>query len=180
MGAREREGEAVIELRIRQIAQLFESLDPSPFHERDLDAAAAAYILDWARELPRDRPIVIRIHLVDAATARPEELAAAIRGYFAEEAEAVRRDLRELFAMGRLYLAIGVAALALAILGGNLARAVFAPPLSALMQEGLIILGWVANWKPLETFLYDWLPLRRRRRLFGRLARARIELVETA
>ena len=27
----------VIEVRIRELAQLFNSLDPSPFHERDLD-----------------------------------------------------------------------------------------------------------------------------------------------
>ena len=30
----------VIELRMREIAQLFNSLDPSPFLERDLDANA--------------------------------------------------------------------------------------------------------------------------------------------
>ena len=40
----------------------------------------------------------------------------------------------------------------------------------------LIILGWVANWRPIQIFLYDWWPLRRRRRLYERLARAAIDL----
>ena len=36
--------------------------------------------------------------------------------------------------------------------------------------------GWVANWKPIEIFLYDWWPLARRRDLYRRLAAARVEV----
>lgn len=38
-------------------------------------------------------------------------------------------------------------------------------PVVRALEESLIILGWVANWKPIETFLYDWWPLKRRRDL---------------
>jgi hypothetical protein len=31
---------AVIEVRVRENGQLFNSLDPSPFHERDIDSDA--------------------------------------------------------------------------------------------------------------------------------------------
>mgnify|MGYP003392134273 CR=1 FL=1 len=41
----------VIEVRIRELAQLFNSFDASPFHERDLDDDAENYIVSWAREL---------------------------------------------------------------------------------------------------------------------------------
>lgn len=34
----------------------------------------------------------------------------------------------------------------------------------------------VANWRPIEIFLYDWWPLARRRDLFRRLAAAKVEL----
>jgi hypothetical protein len=47
------------------------------------------------------------------------------------------------------------------------------------VDEGLIILGWVANWRPLEIFLYDWWPLARRRRLFQRLAEMPVEVLTT-
>ena len=33
-------------------------------------------------------------------------------------------------------------------------------------NESLILLAWVANWRPIEIFLYDWLPLLRRRNLY--------------
>jgi hypothetical protein len=49
-------------------------------------------------------------------------------------------------------------------------------PKSKSLQESLIILGWVANWKPIEIFLYDWWPLARRRDLYRRLANASVEL----
>jgi len=32
-------------------------------------------------------------------------------------------------------------------------------------------------WKPMQTFLYDWWPLRREWRLFERLAAARVEVL---
>ena len=39
-----------------------------------------------------------------------------------------------------------------------------------IADEGLYIVGWVAMWRPLEIFLYDWRPIRRRQRLFAKLA----------
>jgi hypothetical protein len=39
---------ATIEVRIHEVSQIFNSLDPSPFTERDL---AEAYIVGWAREV---------------------------------------------------------------------------------------------------------------------------------
>ncbi|MEH2673645.1 hypothetical protein DXU07_31005 [Bradyrhizobium elkanii] len=53
--------------------------------------------------------------------------------------------------------------------------ALFANPLRRLLEESLLILDWVANWRPLEIFLYDWWPLVRRRDLYRRLSRAVIE-----
>jgi hypothetical protein len=47
---------------------------------------------------------------------------------------------------------------------------------SRFVDEGLVILGWVANWKPIEIFLYDWWPLARRRDLYRRLSDASFEL----
>jgi hypothetical protein len=51
-----------IELRVDEIAQLFHTLDPFPFRERDLDREAEEFIVGWARELPTDQPIRIIVH----------------------------------------------------------------------------------------------------------------------
>ncbi len=37
--------------------------------------------------------------------------------------------------------------------------------------------GWVANWRPMEIFLYDWWPLSRKRHRYERLAIAELEIV---
>ena len=39
-----------------------------------------------------------------------------------------------------------------------------------VLEESLIIVGWVANWRPIEIWLYDWLPIRRRIQLNRRIA----------
>jgi hypothetical protein len=38
-------------------------------------------------------------------------------------------------------------------------------PITRVIEESLIIFGWVANWKPIEIFLYEWWPIVRRREL---------------
>ena len=52
-----KESDGTIELRVEEISQLFDNLDPFPFRERDLDKDAEAYIVGWARELPRSQPL---------------------------------------------------------------------------------------------------------------------------
>ena len=43
-----------IELRLREVAQLFNSMDPTPFHHKDLDPDAEEFIESWALEFPPD------------------------------------------------------------------------------------------------------------------------------
>ena len=46
-----------------------------------------------------------------------------------------------------------------------------------ILQEGLLILGWVAMWRPLQIILYDWWPIRRYARLYSNLATMPVKLV---
>jgi hypothetical protein len=170
---------STIELSVREIAQLFETLDPYPFLQRDLDKDAEEFIVGWARELPRDHRIKIMVHLPKAEADSPSghDLARSMKAYFVHRAQAVKRDLRELFRIGRMSLAIGVAMLVACVVASQYVSTVVGEgPFGRVMAEGLIILGWVANWRPLEIFLYEWWPIARRRNLYGRLAVAEIEL----
>lgn len=168
-----------IELKIKEVGQLFQSLDPLPYRERDLDAGVEEYVVAWAREMPHegDIEIVVRLPAAEAAREEAGHVAEAMRNYFAYRAEATGWELRELFRVGRVSLATGLAVLGLCIvlarLMGNIVGGGY---LGRFFVEGLIIVGWVANWRPLEIFLYDWLPLVRRRRLYRRLAGAKVEL----
>jgi len=46
--------------------------------------------------------------------------------------------------------------------------------LPPILDEGLIILAWLALWRPAEMLLYGWVPLRRRQRLYERLIEIRV------
>src|SRR5258708_25778215 len=88
-----------IELRIAQISQLFDSLDPFPFREKDLDKEAEEFIVSWARELPVDRPLKIVVHLPQAQASTPEahELGAALTRYFGYRVRGIELGLTSLF-----------------------------------------------------------------------------------
>lgn len=168
----------VIRLRLRELSQLFNSLDPSPFIDRDLDADADDFIVSWARELPPHQELKL---LIDLAAAPPAERAAetedAVRHYFNARAESKRRDFRQLMRRGRISLVIGLLFLAgcITIANGFEKLGVFG--LSGIIQESFVIVGWVAMWRPLEIYLYDWWPLRAEWRVFRRLSRMEVELV---
>jgi hypothetical protein len=170
---------ATIEIRLETIEQLFHSLDPFPFHKKDLDRDAEEFIVSWARELPASQPIRIVIYLPPAETEKPEAriISGAVTGYFASRSVASARDLKDLFRIGRRALTVGLTVLAICVLLAQAAASNLPPrPFGQLIEESLIILGWVANWKPIEIFLYDWWPIVRQRNLYRRLAAAEIEV----
>jgi hypothetical protein len=169
--------EDTIELRVDEIAQLFHTLDPFPFRERDLDREAEDFIVGWARELPPDQTIRIIVHFPDSAaqTNESRELADAFSRHFSHRAGIIQSDLNELFRVGRRSLGIGVVVLVGSLLASHLAGGLLIDaPFKRPVEESFLILGWVANWRPLEIFLYDWWPIARRRDLYRRLSRAEV------
>lgn len=167
-----------IELRVDEIAQLFHTLDPSPFRERDLDREAEEFIVGWARELRADQPIRIIVHFPESELQNKaaKDLAEAIRGYFSHRTTVLQGDLTELFRVGRRSLGIGTIVLITCFAAARFASGFVEGSLSGMIEESFLILGWVANWRPLEIFLYDWWPIARRRDLYRRLAGASVEV----
>jgi hypothetical protein len=48
-----------------------------------------------------------------------------------------------------------------------------------ILKEGLLIVGWVAMWRPLEIFLYDWFPIYQRQQMFDKLSQIPIDIRTT-
>jgi hypothetical protein len=171
-------GTLSIELKLRDIAQLFNSLDPSPFNEQDLDHDAEEFIVGWARELPRDRPLHLILHLERPLPDGRDRASVvdAIHHYFAYRATITRLELRQLFKQGQTSLLIGTAFLAGCLLLGRLIAPNDAGAARSIAREGLTIGGWVAMWRPMQIYLYDWWPLWRLGALQRRLGRMKIDL----
>jgi len=173
------DGCTVIEVRVSELLQLFNSIDPAPFRERDLDPAVEEFIVDWSREAPANAPLALLVRIdrpansaVDAGVVRD-----AIHEFFAQRAIAARRRLRRLFRVGRVSLTIGLVVLTLSIIAAQFVyRRTGGAGLSGIFHESLLIGGWVAMWRPLEIFLYDWWPIRAEAKLFDRLAAMPVRL----
>lgn len=170
---------AEIAVRTHTIGHLFNSFDPSPFREKDLDVGVEEFLTSWVRELPQSAPFKIVVHLPQEEAARPEAagIGEAFAHYFVYRADIAQHELRELFRVGRLTLAIGVIVLIACLTASQIAAALIPNEVAAgIVEESLIIVGWVANWRPIEIYLYDWVPIRRRINLYRRLAAAPVEV----
>ena len=150
-----------ISLKLRDINQLFNSMDPSPFIEKDLDDDAEEFIVSWAQEFSPKAPVKLRIYLDQWPAEDPKELIrTAIHNHFAHRAKITDLEFKRLLRQGRTSLFIGLLFLA------------------AVVRESLTIAGWVAMWRPMQIYLYDWWPLLRRSRTYAKLSHMPVELVQ--
>ncbi len=140
--------EARIEVKLNRPAQLFNSLDPSPFHEHNLDQDAEDYIVGSAEEVSRKRPFCLVIHLPPDQMPQSDgpDLGTAIRNYFAYREAHARRRLRLLFREGRIALVSGLAFLFCCVLLRELAFSfrrgtVSRGTVSYVIGEGMLIIG---------------------------------------
>lgn len=165
-----------IELKVTDLQQLFNTIDPSPFHERDLDADAEEFIVASAEEGSKDAELRLVIHMAEPDSKLPDRrelVARSLKHYFEYRAEETLRQLRQLLRQGRVSLLIGLSFL----VACNAAASLFAPgpgTWHGIVREGLSILGWVAMWHPLEILLYRWWPLLQLKKLHTRLAEAEV------
>jgi hypothetical protein len=169
-----------IELRVREASHLFDPLDASSLVERDLNRRVEEFIVESLKELHTKDACEVKLHLDQPKTVSDEEqiVTRAIRGYFARRAAIWQFKLQQLIRRGLISVAIGLAFLGLFFLTGRmLVHLMGENAFTTLVTESLIIGGWVAMWRPLEIFLYDWWPILGERRLCDRLSRLNVRIV---
>ena len=167
-----------IELRIVQLSELFNSMDPTPFHHRDLDPNAEEFLESWALEFAQDSRFRIIVHIENMPPEDPAPLVAeAIHNHFENKSVRAKRKLRRLLLEGRTSLLIGVGFLALCLLAADLLSAFPHSTFLRLLKESLLIGGWVAMWRPLQIFLYGWWPIVRVGRIYRNLGRASVHIL---
>jgi hypothetical protein len=167
-----------IEINLRDINQLFNTMDPSPFVEKDLDADAEEFIINWAQEFPVRDPLCLKIHISgqDSSGIANSVVKQAVHHYFTYRANLSRMEFRRLMREGRLSLIIGLVFLSVCLSVSSVLGQVSLRTVTQVLSEGLIILGWVAMWRPLQIYLYDWWPLRRRSNIYKKLGRMDVEI----
>lgn len=173
-----REGSAfLIEIKLSDVRQIFNSLDPAPFLEKDLDENAQAYIVDSVSEFPLKTPLKLVLFIPEAQV--PEglkHLPDSVRNYFAYRADVAQKEFKYTLRQGRWSLLIGLSFLILCLSLSEMTAQIGHGTLARILQEGLLIMGWVAMWRPVQIFLYDWWPLRMRRRVLEKLQQIPVEI----
>jgi hypothetical protein len=168
-----------ISLKLREMGQLFNSMDPSPFIEKDLDDDAEEFIVSWALEFSFDTPIKLRIYLDQWPAEDPKQLVrTAIHNHFAHRAKITNLEFKRLLKQGRTSLFIGLLFLFACLLLSRMLLGHEVGTWAAVVRESLTIAGWVAMWRPMQIYLYDWWPLLRRSQIYAKLSHMPVEVLQ--
>lgn len=167
-----------IELNLKNVGQLFNTMDPSPFHEKDLDQDAEEFIMSWANEFPSRDPVALVVYLAECADCPTAQatIEVAVRHHFADQSRLNQLEFRRLMLVGRRCLLIGLVFLSTCLVASEALAQQPPGTLLSLVRESLSIAGWVAMWRPMEIYLYDWWPIRRLGRIYQKLSRINVEV----
>jgi hypothetical protein len=166
-----------LDLHVDTSDRLFNSIDPAPFRDRDLDPAVVTYVVEWAEDLPGDALLKVCVQLDTAAAdgGDAEVIKAGFAENFRQLSATKRRELRRLFRDGRISLLIGLGFVAAAILiSESISTIVDQARYAQIVADSAVIGAWVALWHPINIFLFDWWPIRRRAQLYDRIAGAEV------
>jgi hypothetical protein len=167
---------ANIELRLHRLEQLFDNLDPAPFHAKALDRNADAYLLECAGEHGSAQQLSVVLYGPSTLGDRLPEITTAIHTHYALAHQQAERRHRQRRRIGRIALLAGVATLVAALVVRSAVERI-GGPVGDVLAEGLLILAWVALWRPIETIGFDSWESRQQRRLLAALAKVPISFV---
>ncbi|MDD1678929.1 MAG: hypothetical protein LUO93_07105 [Methanomicrobiales archaeon] len=173
------DGTILIEIKLQEIMQIYDSLDPSPFYQKVLDRNAEEYITEAVMDFPAHILLKLVVYLPEKEMQKEaaRELDQAIHNHFKYKTNQTQRELREKFMGGRMALIIGVVFLA-STLAANIAIA--SQPdnvINQVIRSSLLIIGWVAMWQPVNTFLYEWWPIRRKIKVYRKIGSMEVSIV---
>jgi len=168
----------IIRVRVKDLGQLFNSMDPSPFEERDLDEDAEAFIESWAFEYPASSTLSLEVIVEQDPPQGMDEafLGWSIHHFYEHKADIKGREFRQLMREGRVALLIGLLSLGLCFVASGFLANIQNQTLGRFLGEGFLIAGWVSMWKPIQIHLYDWWPLLRKARVYAKMSRMKVSL----
>jgi len=154
------------------VLQLFNSYDPAPFHEKELDTAAEHYIVDTIRDFPKKTAFRIIIYLPPdiASTERAQKIPQAIHNHFEYKMLVQDRKFRERFRHGRFTLLIGLSFLAIALFARQTISHINNLLYAQIFADALLIIGWAVMWEPITVLLYELWPIIQQKNTYEKIS----------
>jgi hypothetical protein len=175
-------GNVLIEIKLSSIIQLFNSFDPAPFNEKELDTDAERYIVDTVNDFAANTPFKIVIHLPPelAGTDSARHLVPAIHHHFAYKVLVTERKFRARYRYGRSAMLVGLTFLFIALIASQIVATIDNHILAVLVADALLIIGWVAMWEPVTVLLYELWPIHQQKKTYERISRMEVEILPNA
>ncbi len=174
---RKENGYYLLELRLTNLDQFFETFDPSPIHKKDINDDAERYIVNSVEAFPLKSKLKLVFFLPEEHNQEASHvLIPAIENFFEFQAMMASREIRSLLHEGNISLLLGFLFLIICIGSGAVISLVLHNHLRAIVLEGLNIIGWVAMWRPVQIFLYDWWALYRKKKIYEKIRDMPIEI----
>jgi len=173
------DGKILIEVKLTSIMQLYNSFDPAPFHEKELDTDAEKYIIDTIKDLPAKTEFKLVIYLPPelAESEGAKTLASAIHNHFRYRTLVAERNFRRHFRYGRVSLIIGLTFLAVALVARQMVSHASTLFLAQFFADALLIIGWVAMWEPITVLLYQLWPITQTKKIYEKLSTIEIDVL---
>jgi len=175
-----KEGNSVlIEITLSSVIQLYNSFDPAPFHEKELDSAAEHYIVETVKDFPKKTKFKILIYLPAdiASTEQAQKIPQAIHNHFEYKVMVQDRKFRQRFRHGRWSLLIGLSFLAIALFARQEVSHMASLLYAQIFSDALLIIGWAAMWEPITVLLYELWPIIEMKRTYEKISRTEIDIL---
>lgn len=102
----------------------------------------------------------------------------AMSGFADARAGALQRERDRIRRLGLKELVFGLSFLAVCLVAGGAAAALEIGPswFRTFVIEGLVIVGWIALWHPVDMLFFERLPIVREQRILARIGSATVQL----
>jgi hypothetical protein len=176
---RKEDGRILIEIKLSTIKQLFNSFDPAPFHEKELDRDAENYIVEIVKDFPAKTEFKILIHLPPelVGSEDAQHLIPAIHHHFEYKVLTADRKFRARFRHGRGTMLIGLSFLTIALLARQVVSTFNNHILATLFADALLIIGWAAMWEPVTVILYELWPIIQQKKVYEKISTMEIQIL---
>jgi hypothetical protein len=175
---RKKDGRILIEIQLSSIKQLFNSFDPAPFHEKELDVNAEDYIVNMVDDFPLKTPFRLVIHLPAGISddERAKEIPPAVRAHFQYKAMEQELKFRARFRHGRWALLIGLVFVTIAMIVRQVVTANLGSDhlITQVIADSLLIVGWAAMWEPVTVLLYELWPILQQKKIYEKISRMEV------
>lgn len=179
-----KDGVCTIILVLTNVEQLFDTDVPVPSEYVALDSDVLDFFASTIRKHQKAcREFRLIVRLPEQALREVEpymrtSVDLTLKGYFLAREKRIAERLHELFQDAWKMFGFGFAFM----LACTLLRTYLAPEevhtLMSSFREGLLVIGWVALWKPVEELLFNWWPLKRELASWHKLSKMEMK-VET-